>query len=177
MTVKELPFTLEQIKEIIRQYPTPFHIYDEKAIRENARLLNSVFSWNKGFREFFAVKATPNPYLLKISRRRVLAVTAVQWQSLFLRKKQVLKGMILFLLQITLPPKNILRQKNCGAVINLDDITHISYLEKNAGMPELICLRYNPGALKEGNLIIGHPEESKYGFMREQLFEGYKEAK
>jgi len=177
MQGKKLPFTLDQISGIIAQYPTPFHIYDEKAIRENARHLKKAFSWNKGFKEFFAVKALPNPYLLKIMKAEGFGCDCSSMSELVLAEKNGITGENIVFTSNNTPAVEYIKAKELGAIINLDDLSHISYLEKKAGIPELICLRYNPGALKEGNLIIGHPEESKYGFIREQLFEGYKELK
>jgi diaminopimelate decarboxylase len=177
MSEKKIPFTLEQIREITAHYPTPFHIYDEQAILENARLLNKAFSWNKGFKEFFAVKALPNPCILKILQEEGFGCDCSSMAELVLSEKSGITGENIVFTSNDTPAEEYIKAKALGAIINLDDISHIPFLEKNAGLPEMICLRYNPGALKEGNHIIGHPEEAKYGFVREQLFEGYKIAK
>lgn len=177
MNQKKLPFTGEQLDKIIEKYPTPFHIYDEKAIRENARYFNNAFSWNEGFKEYYAIKAAPNPYLMKILRNEGFGIDCSSLAELELAERLGMKGEEIMLTSNDTPADEFIKAKQLGAIINLDDISHIEYLEKNAGLPELICLRYNPGSLKEGNIIIGHPEEAKYGFTREQILEGYVLAK
>jgi diaminopimelate decarboxylase len=174
MTGKELPFTKNQLEEIIKKYPTPFHIYDEKAILENARDFKNAFSWNEGFKEFFAVKATPNPYLIKILHKEGFGTDCSSLAELIVAEKTGITGEEIMFTSNDTPAAEFLKAKELQAIINLDDISHIAYLEKYAGLPSLICLRYNPGHLKKGNMIIGHPEEAKYGFTREQLIEGYK---
>ena len=177
MAGKELPFTKNQIEEIIKKYPTPFHIYDEKAIRENARKFKSAFSWNEGFKEFFAVKATPNPYLMKILHKEGFGADCSSLAELIMAEKTGVVGAEIMFSSNDTPTEEFVKARELKATINLDDITHISYLEQCAGLPELICFRYNPGPLKKGNTIIGHPEEAKYGFTKEQLFTGYKLCK
>lgn len=177
MNVKTVPFTKEQIREIIKQYPTPFHIYDEKAIRENARKLVSAFSWAPGFKEFFAVKAAPNPYLMKLLKEEGFGADCSSLTELMLAGKTGITGEDIMFSSNDTPPNEFVRAREMGAVINLDDISHIDYLEQHAGLPELLSFRYNPGPLKEGNAIIGKPEEAKYGFTREQIIEGYKKIK
>jgi len=177
MAEKILPFTKNQLEEIIRKYPTPFHIYDEKAIRENAREFKNAFSWNEGFKEFFAVKAAPNPYLMKILHKEGFGADCSSLAELVMAEKTGIVGAEIMFSSNDTPVEEFVKARELNATINLDDITHISYLEKCAGLPELICFRYNPGPLKKGNIIIGHPEEAKYGFTREQLFEGYKICK
>ena len=177
MTAKNLPFTGEQIRKIISRYPTPFHIYDEKAMRENAKHLLQCFAWNPGFREFFAVKANPNPYLLKIFKSEGFGTDCSSLPELLLSEKAGIVGEQIMFTSNNTPAGEFKKAKELGAIINLDDISHIPFLETHAGLPELICLRYNPGALKEGNPIIGNPEEAKYGFTQQQLFEGYRIAK
>jgi len=174
MPEKRLPFTKKQLQAIIEKYPTPFHIYDEKAIRKNARAFLKAFSWNKGFKEFFAVKACPNPYLMKILHAEGFGADCSSLPELILSQKTGIVGEDIMFSSNDTPADEFVKARKLKATINLDDISHISYLEKSAGLPELICLRYNPGPLKKGNIIIGHPEESKYGFTREQLFEGYR---
>jgi diaminopimelate decarboxylase len=175
MTEKKVPFTTEQIKAIIKKYPTPFHIYDEKAIRENARRFYKAFSWVPGgFKDYFAVKALPNPYIMKILKEEGLGADCSSLPELILSEKVGLKGEDIMFTSNDTPAAEYKKAYELGAVINLDDISHIPFLEKSAGIPELICFRYNPGPLKEGNAIIGKPEEAKYGLTRQQLFEGYR---
>jgi len=177
MSKKLLPFTKNKIEEIIKKYPTPFHIYDEKAIRENARNFKNVFAWNEGFKEFYAVKAAPNPYLMKILHNEGFGADCSSFAELIMAQKTGITGEEIMFSSNDTPAPEFLLAKQLQAIINLDDISHISYLEQYAGLPSLICFRYNPGPLKKGNVIIGHPEEAKYGFTREQLFEGYKICK
>ncbi len=177
MKGKTLPFTKEQIEKIIEKHPTPFHIYDEKGIVEYAKRFNAAFSWNKGFKEFYAIKAAPNPFLMKIMRAQGFGIDASSLAELELAERVGMRGEEIMFTSNDTPASEYVKARQLGATINLDDISHIEYLEKNAGLPELISLRYNPGALKEGNVIIGNPEDSKYGFTREQLFKGYKMLK
>jgi diaminopimelate decarboxylase len=174
MAEKNIPFSKEEIEKIIKKYPTPFHIYDEKAIRENARRLKKAFEWNDGFKEYFAVKATPNPYLLKILREEGFGADCSSEAELELVKRVGMSGDEIMLTSNDTPVSEFRAAKELGAIINLDDISHIDYLEKNVGLPETICMRYNPGDLKQGNLIIGHPEDAKYGFTHKQIIEGYR---
>ena len=170
----ELPFTQSQIEEITRKYPTPVYVYDEKGIRENARSLNQAFAWNTSFKEYFAVKATPNPRILEILKEEGLGMDCSSLAELLLSKRVGSTGDELMFTSNNTLAKDYKTAVEMGAIINLDDISHIEYLEKEVGLPELVCFRYNPGPLREGNAIIGKPEEAKYGFTREQLFEGYK---
>ena len=175
MLEKKLPFSKEQIEKIIEKYPTPFHIYDEKAIRENAKRFYKAFSWVPGgFKNYFAVKALPNPYIMKILKEEGMGADCSSFPELILSEKVGIKGENIMLTSNDTPANEYEKAMQLGAIINLDDITHIPFLEKATGLPPLICFRYNPGPLKEGNKIIGNPEEAKYGFTREQLFEGYK---
>lgn len=177
MTEKSLPFTKEQLEAIISRFPTPFHIYDEKAMRANARQFNQAFSWNEGFKEYYAIKAAPNPYLMKILRQEGFGIDCSSMAELEIAEQIGMRGEEIMFTSNDTPAYEFVKAMELGAIINLDDISHIEYLEKHAGLPELLCFRYNPGSLKEGNLIIGHPEEAKYGFTREQMFEGYRLAK
>ncbi|MDD5572106.1 MAG: diaminopimelate decarboxylase, partial [Bacteroidales bacterium] len=174
MTEKKIPFTKEQLEKIIEKFPTPFHIYDEKALRQRARKLNDTFSWNAGFREYFAIKATPNPYLMKILKAEGFGIDCSTLAELELAGRTGMKGEEIMLTSNDTPAEEFIKAKELGAIINLDDIMHIPFLEKNAGIPDLICFRYNPGSLKDGNSIIGQPEEAKYGLTREQLFGAYR---
>lgn len=173
MNNKTLPFNKVQIEEIIKKYPTPFHIYDEKSMRENAKRLISTFSWADGFKEFFAVKATPNPYILKILKEEGLGADCSSLAELILAEKAGITGENIIFSSNDTPAEEFIKAKELGAIINLDDITHIEFLEQTAGLPELLSFRYNPGPLRGGNDIIGVPQEAKYGLTREQLFEAY----
>src|ERR1035437_9500741 len=164
MTTKHIPFTKQQLEKIIEQYPTPFHIYDEKGIREYARKFTKAFSWNPGFKEYYAIKSAPNPYLMKIMREEGFGIDCSSIAELVLADKLGMSGNEIMFTSNDTPAYEYKKAIDLGAIVNLDDISHIEYLEKNVGLPELVCFRYNPGALKEGNTIIGHPEEAKYGF-------------
>ena len=177
MADKKLPFSKEQIEAIIENHPTPFHIYDEKAIRENARTFKEAFSWNEGFKEYYAIKAAPNPYLMKILREEGFGIDCSSTAELELAKRIGMSGEEIILTSNDTPAHEFQLAKDLGAIINLDDISHIDYVEKHVGLPELMCMRYNPGDLKQGNLIIGHPEDAKYGFTHDQMIEGYRKLK
>jgi diaminopimelate decarboxylase len=177
MEKKTLPFTKEQLEEITKKYPTPFYIYDEKGIKDYADYFVSNFSWNNGFKEYFAVKALPNPYIMKILHQKGFGADCSSMAELLLAEKVGMRGDEIMFTSNDTPAGEYQKAIDLGAIINLDDITHIDYIEKHVGIPDLVCFRYNPGALKGGNAIIGNPEESKYGFTREQLFEGYKKLK
>jgi diaminopimelate decarboxylase len=173
-----LPFTESQIREIAARYPTPFHIYDERGIRQNARRLLRAFAWNKGFREFFAVKATPNPHILKILKEEGFGADCSSLPELVLSEKVGITGEAIMFTSNETPAKEYLRAKELGATLNLDDITHIDYLQRHCGgLPDLLCFRFNPGPERTGNVIIGNPAEAKYGLTREQLFAAYRMAK
>ncbi|MBN2805479.1 MAG: diaminopimelate decarboxylase [Prolixibacteraceae bacterium] len=174
MRGKKLPFTNEQLEAIVANFPTPFHIYDEKGMVEFARYFNECFSWNEGFKEYYAIKAAPNPYLMKILHQQGFGIDCSSLAELVLAEKVGLRGEEIMFTSNDTPAEEFQKAMELGAIINLDDISHIDYIEQHVGIPELVCFRYNPGALKGGNVIIGNPEDSKYGFTREQLFEGYK---
>jgi diaminopimelate decarboxylase len=174
MTVKSVPFTAAELERIAGRHPTPFHIYDEKAIRQTARGLLKAFAWAPGFREYFAVKACPNPYILKILKEEGCGADCSSLPELLLAQKTGITGEAIMFSSNDTPAGEYRQARALGAVINLDDISHIPFLSEHAGLPELLCLRYNPGPLREGNAIIGKPEEAKYGCTRAQLFEGYQ---
>ncbi len=175
--MKDLPFNKKKIEEIIEKFPTPFHIYDEKAIRENARNLVKAFSWAPSFKEYFAVKANPNPYLIRILHEEGFGADCSSLPELILAEKAGIKGEDIMLTSNNTPADEFIYAHKLGATLNLDDITHIDYVEKHSGLPEVISFRYNPGPLKGGNAIIGIPEEAKYGLTREQLFDAYRTVK
>ena len=177
MTDKKIPFTKDGIEKIIQGHPTPFHIYDGRAIRESARRLQTAFAWSPGFKNYFAVKATPNPSILKIMQEEGCGVDCSSLPELILAEKCGFESENIMFTSNDTPRGEFVKARELGAIVNLDDISHIEYLEKHAGMPELICFRYNPGPSRGGgNAIIGKPEESKYGFTKAQLIEGYKMA-
>lgn len=168
--------TKEQIEEIVKTYPTPFHIYDEKGIRENARALKEAFAWNKGFKEFFAVKATPNPFLINILREYGFGCDCSSLTELMLSDAMGVEGKDIMFSSNDTPAEEFAYAAKIGATINLDDITHIEFLEKTIGkLPETISCRYNPGGLFQITTdIMDNPGDAKYGFTTEQLFEGYR---
>ncbi|MFW6022811.1 MAG: diaminopimelate decarboxylase [Halanaerobiaceae bacterium] len=168
----------EKLKEITEKYPTPFHLYDEKGIRENARKLHEAFSWNEGFKEYFAVKATPNPTILKILKEEGCGVDCSSLTELIMSDKVGFSGDdIMFSSNVT-PEKDFKLASELDAIINLDDISHIDFLEDIAGIPETISCRYNPGNnFKSDNDIMDNPAEAKYGFTYDQLVEGFKKLK
>lgn len=170
--------TLQQVEEITKTYPTPFHLYDEKGIRENARKLKEAFAWNKGFKEYFAVKATPNPYIINILREEGCGVDCSSLTELMLSESLGIKGEeIMFSSNVT-PEEEYKKAYDLGAFINLDDYTHIQFLKETTGIPETIFCRYNPGGVFSlGTDIMDNPGESKYGFTKEQLIKGFKELK
>ena len=174
--MEKKPFiTLTQAQEIIQDVPTPFHLYDEKGIRENARRLNQAFSWNKGYKEYFAVKATPNPYLLKILQEEGCGVDCSSYTELMLSQACGFSGSdIMFSSNVT-PAQDMKKAYDLNAYINLDDLTHVEFLEQVAGIPETVCCRYNPGGVfSMGNDIMDNPGDSKYGMSEEQMVEAYK---
>ena len=171
------PFvTKEMIEEIVKTYPTPFHIYDEKGIRDNMKALKEAFSWNKGFKEYFAVKATPNPYLIEILRELGCGCDCSSLTELMLSEAMGVVGDEIMFSSNETPASEYQYAQKLGAIINLDDITHIEYLEEALGMlPETLSCRYNPGGVfKVSNSIMDNPGDAKYGFTTEQLFEGFR---
>lgn len=171
------PFvTKEKVEEIVKQYSTPFHLYDEKGIRENVKTLKEAFAWNPGYKEFFAVKATPNPFLINILREYGCGCDCSSMTELMLSDAIGVKGEDIMFSSNDTPAEEFVFADKIGAVINLDDFTHIDFLEKAIGhIPETISCRYNPGGVfKISNSIMDNPGEAKYGFTTEQLFEGYR---
>ena len=170
--MKKISFlTLEKAREIIQTVPTPFHIYDEAGIRRNARALKEAFSWNKGFREYFAVKATPNPYILKLLHEEGCGCDCSSYTELLLAEAIGLKGEdIMFSSNVT-PAMDMQKAYDLGAYINLDDATHVEFLHKTVGtVPETVCLRYTPGgSFSLGNTIMDMPRDAKYGMTEDQM--------
>lgn len=171
------PFVSKEVLETItEQFPTPFHLYDEKGIREKARALNAAFAWNKGFKEYFAVKATPTPAILKILQEEGCGVDCATDVEVLMSEKLGFKD-IMFTSNDTQAQEFVYARK-VGATINLDAYEHIEFLKNVAGIPETVCLRYNPGGIFSlGTDIMDHPEESKFGMTKDQLMKGYKELK
>lgn len=174
MNTKTVPFTKNQLEAIVAEHATPFHIYDESGIRSNARHLYEAFGWCESFKEYYAVKAAPNPHLVSMLRDEGCGADCSSYAELVLCERLGIRGEDIMFTSNNTQAYEYQKAVELGAIINLDDISHIDYLEQNAGLPEMICFRYNPGPLREGNVIIGKPEDAKYGFTREQLFEGYK---
>ena len=180
------PFvTKEQLEEIVKQYPTPFHLYDEKGMRENARRVNAAFSWNGGFKEYFAVKATPTPALLKILRQEGCGADCSSMTELMMAEKCGFKGHeIMFSSNNTLAEEFRLADQ-LGAIINLDDLTHVDFLEESLGgrVPETVLCRYNPGGVftlgesKEGFQVMDTPGDAKYGMTRDQMAQAFRRLK
>lgn len=175
--MKKEPFvTKEMIEEITKDYPTPFHIYDEKGIRKNAQAVKEAFSWNPGFKEYFAVKATPNPYLMQILKEYGCGCDCSSMTELMLSAAVGITGEDIMFSSNETPAREYAYAAKLGAIINLDDITHIDYLEGILGrLPETISCRYNPGGVfTMSNGIMDNPGDSKYGFTSEQMFEGFR---
>ena len=173
------PFvTKEQLEEIVKKYPTPFHIYDEKGIRENARKVKKAFSWNKGFKEYFAVKATPNPYIMKILKEEGCGMDCSSLAELILSEKCGITGNEIMFSSNDTPAEEFKYARGLNATINLDDITHIDFLKKEAGIPKRISCRFNPGGKFElGTDIMDDPGDSKYGLTRAQMKEAFLKLK
>ena len=171
------PFvTKEQLDEITAKFPTPYHLYDEKGIRDNAKAVKEAFAWNKGYREYFAVKACPNPTLIQIMKEYGCGCDCSSMTELILSKAMGCKGADIMFSSNATPAEEYQYAAKLGAIINLDDITHIDFLEKAIGyIPETISCRYNPGGLfKISNDIMDNPGDAKYGMTTEQLFEAFK---
>lgn len=173
---KQAFLTKEQLEDITAQFPTPFHLYDEKGIRETARAVNAAFAWNKGFKEYFAVKATPNPTILKILQEENCGVDCATDVELMMAERLGFTD-ICFTSNDTQASEFVYARK-VNAIINLDAYEHIAFLEEVAGLPETVSLRYNPGGVFSlGTDIMDHPEESKFGMTKEQLLQGYRDLK
>lgn len=168
--------TKEKLEEIVKEYPTPFHLYDERGIRENAQAMKEAFAWNKGFKEYFAVKATPNPFLIEILREYGFGCDCSSYTELMLSKAIGCVGEDIMFSSNDTPAEEFQYANELGATINLDDITHIAYLEKAIGtLPKRMCCRYNPGGVFEVcNGIMDNPGDAKYGMTEAQIFEAFR---
>ena len=169
--MKKVPFvTKEQVEEMAKTWPTPFYVYDEKGILENVRKLKQAFSWNKGYREYFAVKATPNPYIMELLKKEGVGADCSSYTELLMSEAVGLSGHdIMFSSNVT-PAQDFKKAAELGAIINFDDLTHIDFFAGIAKFPETMCCRYNPGGdFAIHNQIMDSPEDAKYGMTREQL--------
>ncbi len=172
---RHLPFDLKAIQNVIETYPTPFHIYDEKGIKASAQALKNAYSWAAGFTNYFAVKALPNPAILKLLKREGMGVDCSSLAELVLAERCGVSGDQIMFSSNDTSAEEFQKAYELGATINLDDITHIDFFERTVGtLPDLLSFRFNPGAERKGNDIIGNPSEAKYGLTRAQIFEAYK---
>jgi len=173
--MRSLPFTKDVLESIVTKYPTPFHIYDEAGIRANVKRLQESFSWNEGFREYFAVKALPSPVILRLLFETGCGMDCSSLTELMLARAVGVTGHDVMFSSNDTPANEFQLASEMGVLINLDDITHIDFLAVNGGIPKTVCLRFNPGGeFLLGNTIMGNPGEAKYGMTREQLSEGVK---
>lgn len=173
--MKDFFVSHEKLAEIAKQYPTPFYLYDEKGIRENMERVKRAFAWNPGYREYFAVKATPNPYLLELMKDGSFGVDCSSLTELMLSDAVGFSGEQIMFSSNETPDEDFLFAHRLGATINLDDFTHIEILNRLCGIPETVCCRYNPGGVfQASNAIMDNPGDAKYGFTRDQLFEGFR---
>ena len=178
MQNKKTIVDLKEVEEIVKKYPTPFHIYDEKGIRENARRLHEAFSWNKGYKEYFAVKATPNPTILRILHEEGCGTDCSSMAELVMSERCGITGQEIMFSSNDTPAEEFIKAKELGATINLDDITHIEFLKNTAGIPKRISCRFNPGGMFSiANSIMDNPGDAKYGMTEAQIFEAYKQLK
>ena len=174
--MKKTFVTLEKLKEIEEIYPSPYHLYDEKGIVENAKALLDAFKWNKGYREYFAVKATPTPAILKLLQKLGCGVDCASMSELVLSERCGFSGTDIMFSSNDTPPAEFKKARELGAIINLDDYTHVKILNDTCGVPERICCRYNPGGVfKTANGIMDNPGDAKYGMTKEQIIKAYKE--
>ena len=168
----------EKLAEITDQFPTPFHLYDEKGIRERARALHEAFSWNPGFKEYFAVKATPNPAILKILKEEGCGVDCASYVELLMSQKLGFAGQDIMFSSNNTPAEEFQFARDLGATINLDAYEDVAFLKDSAGIPKIISCRYNPGGVFElGTSIMDNPEEAKFGMTKDQLIQAFKELK
>ncbi len=176
--MKTLPFDKRQMEEICRTYPTPFHLYDAHGIRQNVRRLREAFAWNPGFREYFAVKALPNPVIMQLLYEEGCGMDCSSLTELMLARALGISGHDVMFSSNDTPAEEFVLAREMDVLINLDDITHIDFLQAHGGIPKTICCRFNPGGeFMLGNTIMGNPGDAKYGFTREQLTEGFRRLK
>lgn len=171
---RPFPMSPEQLQELTDQYPTPFYVYDEAGIRETCRQLTEAFAWAEGYRNYYAVKALPNPHILEVVRSEGMGADCSSQPELFLSQMVGLSGEEVMFTSNNTPIEEYSAAKDLGAILNLDDISHIDFVHDQIGLPDLVSFRFNPGSAREGNVIIGNPEEAKYGFTEAQLFDGYR---
>jgi len=175
---KKLPFDQAKIESITKEYPTPFHLYDERGIRENVRRLQKAFSWNKGYREYFAVKALPNPVIMQILREEGCGMDCSSYTELMLSKAVGITGHDVMFSSNDTPAEEFELASEMGVIINLDDLTHVEFLKEHGGIPKTVSCRFNPGGeFMLGNTIMGNPGDAKFGMTREQLTEAFKKLK
>jgi len=175
--IADFPWTEEQVLQLARRFPTPFHVYDERMIREQVRGLLAAFAWCPGFRNHFAVKATPNPYILRVLQEEGCGVDCSSATEVILSRRMGFRGEEIMFTSNNTPLKEYSIAKAAGAVVNLDDLSHVEFLHRELGLPELVSFRYNPGPSRTGNVLIGDPKEAKFGTTRAQLLEGYRRCK
>ncbi|MEN6594199.1 MAG: diaminopimelate decarboxylase [Clostridiaceae bacterium] len=176
--MRSLPFNKEELEAIVQKYPTPFHIYDEAGIRSNVLRLQEAFAWNAGFREYFAVKALPNPMIMKLLHSIGCGMDCSSMTELLLSRAVGITGTDIMFSSNDTPAEEFRLAREMEVLINLDDITHIPFLAENGGIPKTISCRFNPGGeFMLGNTIMGNPGEAKYGFTRAQLSEGFRQLK
>lgn len=178
--MKKIPFSTDTVKSLCKMFPTPVYVYDERAIRENVRTFLSAFAWAPGFKNYFAVKATPTPILLSLLHEEGMGFDCSSLSELVIAEKLGVLGNDVMFTSNNTPVQDMKKAFTMGAIINLDDISHIDFLDAACGIGNMrerpLCMRYNPGSLKAGNEIIGKPEEAKYGFTRDHIFEGFRKA-
>ena len=173
------PFvTREQLESLTQEFPTPFHLYDEAGIRETARALHQAFAWNEGFKEYFAIKATPNPSILKILQEEGCGVDTASYVELLMADKLGFSGKEIMFSSNNTPADEFVYARELGATINLDAYEDVAFLKEAAGIPKVISCRYNPGGVFElGTSIMDNPEEAKFGMTKDQLIQAFKELK
>ncbi len=174
MSAKKIPLGKDELEKIAATYPTPFHLYDERAIRANARAFYDAFAWAPGFKNYYAVKACPNPTILAMLKQEGCGADCSSLPELLLAEKTGFRGEEIMFTSNDTPPEEFREAARLGAVINLDDIVHIETLEASAGIPELVSFRYNPGDARTGNVLIGLPREAKYGVTGDQVVAAYR---
>ncbi|MGC9311548.1 MAG: diaminopimelate decarboxylase, partial [Sediminispirochaetaceae bacterium] len=178
MSIRTVPFSRDKLEEIAAEIPTPFHLYDKKSILETARYMKKAFEWVPGgYKNYYAVKACPNPTILRLLKEEGFGADCSSLPELVLADKVGICGEDIMFSSNDTPASEYQKARDLCALINLDDITHIEYLEKNVGLPDVLSFRYNPGDRRTGNAIIGVPTEAKYGLTHDQIFEAYRIAK